>query len=123
MSNKLKSSEDLVQAVLSALEDAKAKDVISIDVQEITDIADYMIVASGTSSRHVSSVADNVASALRDAGHKALGMEGKTEGEWVLVDFGDVILHVMQPATREHYQLEKLWAHIPVEKKVGRPAE
>ncbi len=123
MSNKLKSSEDLVQAVLSALEDAKAKDVISIDVQEITDIADYMIVASGTSSQHVKSVAVNVAAALRDVGHKAIGMEGEAEGEWVLVDFGDVILHVMQPATREHYQLEKLWAHIPVEKKVGRPAE
>lgn len=104
-------SDQLQQLVLSTLEDAKAQSVISIDVRTVTDITDYMVIASGTSSRHVKSVADRVASTLRDAGAKALGREGEDEGEWVLVDFGDVILHVMQPAIREHYQLEKLWGH------------
>jgi len=104
-------SEQIQQSVLSALEDAKAQSIISIDVRTVTDITDYMIIASGTSSRHVKSVADRVASSLRDAGTKPLGREGENEGEWVLVDFGDVILHVMQPAIREHYQLEKLWGH------------
>lgn len=109
--------------VLSALEDAKAQNTISIDVRDITDITDYMVVASGTSSRHVKSVADKVANMLRDTGNKPLGIEGEDQGEWVLVDFGDVILHVMQPVTREHYQLEKLWGHSAVTKKAGHPAE
>lgn len=117
------SSEKMLQNILSALEDAKAQNVTSIDVRDITDITDYMVIASGTSSRHVKSVADKVAGSLRDAGNKALGTEGESEGEWVLVDFGDVILHVMQQATREHYQLEKLWGHSAVAKKVSQSAE
>lgn len=116
-------SEKMLQTVLSALENAKAQNTISIDVRDVTDITDYMVIASGTSSRHVKSVADKVASTLRDAGNKPLGVEGEDQGEWVLVDFGDVILHVMQPATREYYQLEKLWGHGAVAKKASHPAE
>ena len=123
MNNKLTSSEKILQTVLSALEDAKAQHVISLDVRDMTDITDYMVIASGTSSRHVKSVADKVADSLRDAGNKALGTEGENEGEWVLVDFGDVILHVMQHATREHYQLEKLWEYGAAVKKISLPAE
>ncbi|MCG6975631.1 MAG: ribosome silencing factor [Acidiferrobacterales bacterium] len=103
--------EEIQQRIVTALEDAKALDIRAIDVRNITDVTDYMVIASGTSSRHVKSVADKVASILRDAGCKAIGREGEDLAEWVLVDFGDVILHVMQPATRDLYQLEKLWEH------------
>ncbi len=103
--------EELQKKIVEALGDAKAVDIRVIDVRDITDITDYMVVASGTSSRHVKSVADKVASTMRDYGCKTLGREGEDLAEWVLVDFGDVILHVMQPATRDHYQLEKLWEH------------
>ena len=103
--------EEIQQRIVTALEDAKALDIRIIDVRKITDVTDYMVIASGTSSRHVKSVADNVARNLRDAGCKAIGREGEDLAEWVLVDFGDVILHVMQPATRDLYQLEKLWEH------------
>lgn len=115
--------EEIQQSVLAALEDAKAQNVKSIDVRDITDITDYMVIASGTSSRHVKSVADKVVTALRDAGQKPLGQEGADMGEWILVDFGDVILHVMQPAVREHYQLEKLWEHGAAPERAARPAE
>lgn len=115
--------EEILQFVLAALEDAKAQNVKSIDVRDITDITDYMVVASGTSSRHVKSAADKVATVLRDQGTKPLGREGEDMGEWVLIDFGDVILHVMQPAVREHYQLEKLWEHGAAPKRAARPAE
>lgn len=117
------SPEEIQQSVLAALEDAKAQNVKSIDVRDITDITDYMVIASGTSSRHVKSVADKAASVLRDAGQKPLGREGEDTGEWILIDFGDVVLHVMQPAIREHYQLEKLWEHGTAAERVGRPAE
>ncbi len=116
-------SEKMLQTVLSALEDAKAQNTISIDVRNVTDITDYMVIASGTSSRHVKSVAGKVVGTLQDAGNKPLGVEGEDQGEWVLVDFGDVILHVMQPVTREYYQLEKLWGHDAVAKKASHPAE
>ncbi len=109
------SPEEIQQSVLAALEDAKAQNVKSIDVRDITDITDYMVIASGTSSRHVKSVADKAASVLRDAGQKPLGREGEDTGEWILIDF--------QPAIREHYQLEKLWEHGTAAERVGRPAE
>ena len=117
------SPEEIQRSVLAALEDAKAQSVRSIDVRDITDITDYMVIASGTSSRHVKSVADKVATALRDEGTKPIGREGEDLGEWILVDFGDVILHVMQPAIREHYQLEKLWEHGAAPERAGRTNE
>lgn len=116
-------SEEILQLVLSTLEDVKAQSVVSIDVRTVTDITDYMVIASGTSSRHVKSVADRVASTLRDAGSKPLGREGEEQGEWVLVDFSDVILHVMQPAIREHYQLEKLWEFGAGDEKASHSIE
>jgi ribosome-associated protein len=97
------------QLVREALDDAKAQDVSVLDVRKIADFADYMIVASGTSSRHVASMADKVVDAMREHGVRAQGVEGKDTGEWVLIDFGDVIVHLMRPQTREFYALEKLW--------------
>lgn len=98
------------ESVVAALEDAKALDIVVLDVRKLTDIADYMVIASGTSTRHVSGAADRVVDSMRALGRKPLGVEGKDTGEWVLVDFGDVVAHIMRPQTRDFYNLEKLWA-------------
>ncbi|WP_022961324.1 ribosome silencing factor [Halopseudomonas pelagia] len=101
--------DDLIKLVEDALEELKAKDVVRIDVSELTSVTDYMVIASGTSSRHVSSLSDNVLEKAKAAGCCPLGVEGKDSGEWVLVDLGDIVVHVMQPATRQFYDLERLW--------------
>lgn len=100
---------ELLRVTLDALDELKAEDVNVIDVRDQTDIADYMIVAGGRSSRHVSGVAENVVQRAKEAGSPPLGVEGLREGEWVLVDLCDIIVHVMQPEARDFYQLEKLW--------------
>ena len=100
----------LRQQVIAALESLKAKDVREIDVRERTSIADLLVIASGTSARHVKSIADEVTRFAKRAGVLPLGVEGEQEGEWVLVDLGDVIVHVMLPRVREFYGLERLWA-------------
>ena len=97
------------QVVLDALADMKAVDVKAMDVRGITDITDTMVVASGTSDRHVKSIADRVVQRCQDAGFRPYGMEGERDGEWVLLDLQDVVLHVMLPRVREFYALEKLW--------------
>ena len=101
--------ERLHRVVKSALEDLKAKDVREIDVRGKTSITDIIVVASGTSTRHVKSIADEVVRASKKAGLPPLGVEGQREAEWVLVDLGDIIVHVMLPRTREFYGLERLW--------------
>lgn len=111
---KLLTAKKLQTAVVAALEDAKAQDVVSLDVRKMTDVADYMIVASGTSTRHVASMADKVADKLRGLGRKPLGIEGQDIGEWVLIDYGDVVVHLMRPQTRDFYNLEKLWSVPPL---------
>lgn len=110
-------TQKLVDAALLALDDLKAKDVLTLDVRPLTSLADVMIIASGTSSRHVKSLADNVVDKVKEAGLKPLGMEGERDGEWILIDLAGVIVHVMLPATRAFYDLERLWtpgasAHI-----------
>ena len=95
--------------VIDALEDLKAKDIREIDVRGKTSIADLLVIASGTSARHVKSIADEVTRGAKKAGVMPLGVEGEVEGEWVLVDLGDVIEHVMLPRIREFYGLERLW--------------
>ncbi|MEY1661293.1 ribosome silencing factor [Isoalcanivorax beigongshangi] len=102
-------TRSLYDIALAALEDLKAKNLTHLDVRGITSIADHMIIATGTSSRHVKALADNVVEEVKKAGHLPVGVEGMTSSEWVLVDLGDVIVHVMQPATREFYDLERLW--------------
>lgn len=103
------SAPTLLQAVTSALDDMKAVNVKVMDVRGLTDIADTLIVASGTSDRHVRSIADHVIEQAKRNGFRPLGAEGKTEGEWVLVDLQDVVVHVMLPRVREFYGLERLW--------------
>lgn len=103
------SEQALRKRVLDALDKLKAKDVREIDVRGKTSIADLLIVASGTSSRHVKSIADEVIKFAKQAGVLPLGVEGQQEAEWVLVDLGDIIVHVMLPRIREFYGLERLW--------------
>jgi len=106
---KPKARPALAQVVLAALEDMKAVNVKAMDVRGITDITDMMVVASGTSDRHVKSIADRVVQRCKEAGYRPYGIEGERDGEWVLLDLNDVVLHVMLPRVREFYALEKLW--------------
>ena len=101
--------DQLRQRVLAALEELKAKDVREIDVRGKTSIADSLIIASGTSTRHVKSIADEVVKYVKQAGMMPLGVEGQREAEWVLVDLGDIVVHIMLPRIREFYGLERLW--------------
>ena len=107
--NKSVTTAALRKSVIDALEELKAKDVREIDVRGKTSIADLLVIASGTSARHVKSIADEVSKYAKKAGVMPLGVEGEQEGEWVLVDLGDVIVHVMLPRIREFYGLERLW--------------
>lgn len=108
------------KAAVAALEDIKASDITVLNVKKLTSMADYMIIASGESSRQVKALARNVADKLREAGAEVVGVEGEDSGEWVLVDLGHVIVHVMHPAVREYYNLEELWtAPKAVRKKVA----
>lgn len=101
---------DQLQAlVLQAVEDMKAKDVNVMDVRGLTGVTDVMIFASGTSSRHVKSVAENVVVEVKKHGVNPLGVEGESSGDWTLVDLGDIVLHVMMPEARAFYDLESLW--------------
>ena len=100
---------DLRQQVHAALEELKARDVREIDVRGKTGITDWMVIASGTSTRHVKSIADEVMRFAKRIGNPPIGIEGEREAEWVLVDLGDVIVHVMLPRVREIYALERLW--------------
>jgi len=95
--------------VTNALDDLKAVNTVALDVTDLTDVTDCLVIASGTSNRHVKSLANNVVVEAKKAGMPPLGVEGDDVGEWVLVDFGDVVLHVMLPATRDFYDLERLW--------------
>ncbi|HED34153.1 MAG TPA: ribosome silencing factor [Gammaproteobacteria bacterium] len=105
-----KKFEDLRQLILTTLEDMKAENIVELDVKGKTSVTDLLIIASGTSSRHVKSMGSNVAAEAKKTGAKPLGVEGEDDGEWVLVDLGDVVVHVMQPHIREFYDLEKLWS-------------
>ncbi len=98
------------QLIYDALVDAKAQDIAVLDVQQISGFTDTLMVVSGTSTRHVQSVADRVVDKLRERGVRVLGVEGQQTGEWVLIDFGAVVVNVMRPQTRDFYNLEKLWS-------------
>lgn len=106
------SSTELSQLVVQALEDVKADNIQVLDVRDQTTITDYMIIASGRSNRQVRALADHVVEAAEKISLKPLGIEGQEQGEWVLIDLGDVVVHAMQPATRDFYQLEKLWCEV-----------
>src|SRR6516165_12090209 len=99
----------LQHAVTTALDDMKAVNVRVLDVRGLTDIADTMVIASGTSDRHVRSVAQRVVEKAKEAGFKPHGVEGEQDGDWVLIDLSEIIVHIMLPRVREFYGLEKLW--------------
>lgn len=103
-------SKKMQQLIRAVLDDAKAEDMCVLDVRKLTDITDYMIIASGTSTRHVSAMAGKLTDKMRTQGFRPLGVEGEDTGDWVLIDFGDVVVHVMHPTTRAFYNLEKFWA-------------
>ncbi len=103
------SPEAIRDAVVDALEDVKGFDISVLDVRNMTSLTSYMIVCSGNSNRQTKALADNVCEKLKEKGIETRGIEGEKEGEWVLVDMGDVIVHVMVPATRAYYNLEQLW--------------
>jgi ribosome-associated protein len=112
----------LVKTVIAALDDMKAVNVKVMDVRKVTDVADCMVLASGNSDRHVRSIADKVVEKAKAAGFRPMGMEGERDGEWVLVDLNDVIVHVMLPRVREFYGLEGLWDISPSKPgKAGKP--
>lgn len=102
--------DEVKDQAIEALEDLKAEDITVLDVKDKTSVTDWVVIASGSSSRHVKSIANNVAVEAKKAGRPPLGMEGEDDGEWVLVDMGDVIVHVMQRQVREFYDLESLWS-------------
>lgn len=102
-------SEQLISVVIDALESLKGKDIVTLDVRGKTSVTDFMVIASGTSSRHVRSLIEEVMLKAKEQGVRALGCEGLEGGEWALLDLGDVVVHVMQVATRQFYDLERLW--------------
>lgn len=101
--------DELKTLVRTALEDLKAEDIVELDVKGKTSVADVIFVASGNSGRHVKSIANNVVMEAKHAGNQPLGTEGEADADWVLVDLGDIIVHVMQAQAREFYDLEGLW--------------
>lgn len=110
------SSEDLLAAILKSLDDDKAEDVVQIDLRGKTSIGDYMVVCSGRSSRQVGAISEKLAERLKLDHGRASKIEGKNTGDWVLVDTGDIIVHVFRPEVREFYQLEKMWLTPEAEK-------
>lgn len=104
-------SEEILNIITTALEDGKANDVVVMDLQGKTSIANFMVIASGTSQRHVAALAEQVQLKLKSAGHKSM-VEGEEKADWVLIDAFDVIVHVFKPEVREFYSIEKMWAAI-----------
>jgi ribosome-associated protein len=112
----------LKDIVINALEDVKATDISTIDVRELTGIMDTMIVASGNSNRQVKALANSVVVDAKAAGYSLVGIEGEESAEWVLVDFGEIIIHIMLPTVREFYDLERLWSVRPNDPQEEKPS-
>ena len=105
-----KIEEVLKKLAIDALEDLKAIDLKTLDVTDLSDVTDYMVICSGRSSRHIKSLANSIITKAKEAGYKPLGIEGEQSKEWVLVDLGEVVVHIMVPEARDLYNLEELWA-------------
>lgn len=115
--------ETMKKAVVDALEDIKAFDITVMDVRKLTSMASYMIIANATSSRQAKALANSVREKLKDLGADIRGTEGEKEGEWVLVDLGEIIVHIMLPATRAYYNLEQLWGEAETRRGHIKTAE
>jgi ribosome-associated protein len=100
--------------VVRALEDLKGREIVALDVSRATTVTDFMVIASGTSNRHVKALVDNVLDSSKATGVPSIGIEGLETMEWVLLDLGDVVVHVMQKEAREFYDLERLWSEVPM---------
>lgn len=105
-------SEQLSKIVIHAMEELKAQNIKVLDVRNISGVTDFLVISSGTSNRQVSAIADKVVEDAKNNGQRILGIEGKNPSEWVLVDLGDVVAHIMQPHIRDFYQLERLWSNL-----------
>ena len=105
----------LRDAVVGALDDLKGREIVALDVTRLTDLTDFMVIATGGSNRHVKALVDQVVEAAKTSGASLLGIEGRESHEWVLVDLGDVVVHVMQAAAREFYDMERLWQPLPID--------
>lgn len=103
-------TEEKTQAVVAALEDIKASDITVIDTSKLSQMFERMVIASAQSTRQTKAIADNVVVKLKERGEQVYGREGEDSGEWILVDLGEVLVHVMQPAIRDYYNLEELWS-------------
>jgi ribosome-associated protein len=101
--------DKLVKATVDALDDIKGRDIVVLDVKKLTALFDKIVIASADSTRQAKAMSDNVQEKLKAAGAKVYGVEGEQVGEWILVDLGAVVVHIMQPAVRQHYNLEELW--------------
>ncbi|WP_018414425.1 ribosome silencing factor [Teredinibacter turnerae] len=113
---------ELNKVVINALEDLKGKDIVELDVRELSDVTDALVIVTGTSNRHVKSLANNVVEDGKEHNFRPIGVEGMESGEWVLVDYGDLVVHVMLETTRAFYALEKLWSTEPAGRK-NNPTE
>lgn len=109
------STASTLAQILDSLDDLKGLEVRTINVTDLSDVTDYMVLASGTSNRHVRSLVNRVTEDLKTSGVRPLGVEGRESSEWVLVDYGDIIVHVMQAEARGFYDLERLWSELPAE--------
>lgn len=114
--------DEIRDTAIAALEEIKARDIVVLDVAKLTSLFDYMIVASGESTRQTKALARNLHDKLKAGGAAVLGIEGEQSGEWVLVDLGAIVVHIMQPAIRDYYNLEQLWGGQP-RRAARRPAE
>lgn len=109
--------EKLQQVVVNALEDIKGQNIVVFDAQPLTSLFDRVVIVSGTSNRQTKALAKHLHDKVKQAGGDVFGAEGEESGEWVLVDLGDIVVHIMQPAIREYYRLEEIWGKHPIEIK------
>lgn len=119
--NRSSSSVQTLDLIILELEEVKANDICRLDVRDLTDIADFMIIASGTSHRHVHAMSDRIRDAARRQSLRPIGIEGDSENDWILMDFSDVIVHLMMPQVRQFYSLERLWnVHLSRASKIQK---
>ncbi|ODS23781.1 ribosome silencing factor [Candidatus Endobugula sertula] len=114
-------TDEIAQSAIAALDDLKGQNIVTLDVTSLSDVMDILIIATGTSNRHVKSLANYVVEELKKQGHQPIGIEGMNYADWALLDYGTSVVHIMLSQTRQFYDLEKLWA--PIDPVVGSEEE